>query len=155
MAGNEFLTIPAPPAPSIHKQNSWSPDSFREESWLRRKENQRRKQNRSLTEDDLDELKACFELGFGFETSSPEIDQRLSDAIPALELYYAVNKQYNDVVSKSSASSASSVASECDSPPSVGCPNSIFGSGENPQKMKTRLRQWAQLVACSVRQSLR
>ncbi|CAM8918865.1 unnamed protein product [Rhodiola kirilowii] len=155
MAENESLEITSPPAPSIHKQNSDSLDLYREEAWLRRKDNQRRKESRSLTEDDLDELKACIELGFGFEMSTSEIDRRLSDAIPALELYYAVNKQYHDVVSRSSNSSASSATSDCDSPLSVGSPSCIFGSGENPQKMKTRLRQWAQLVACSVRQSRR
>ncbi|KAL9686615.1 hypothetical protein QQ045_031008 [Rhodiola kirilowii] len=81
-----------PPAPSIHKQNSDSLDLYREEAWLGRKE------SRSLTEEDLDELKACIELGFGFEMSTPKIDRRLPDAIPALELYYTVNKQYHDVV---------------------------------------------------------
>ncbi|PHU11728.1 hypothetical protein BC332_18658 [Capsicum chinense] len=32
---------------------------------------------RSVTDEDLDERKACIELGFGFD--SPEMDQRLSD----------------------------------------------------------------------------
>ncbi|KAI8027372.1 hypothetical protein LOK49_LG02G01385 [Camellia lanceoleosa] len=56
-------------------------------------------------------------------------------------------------VSKSSSSLFSSTASECDSPSSVGSPHTIFGPGDNPQTVKTRLRQWAQVVACSVRQS--
>nr|DAD21544.1 TPA_asm: hypothetical protein HUJ06_023007 [Nelumbo nucifera] len=29
----------------------------------------------------------------------------------------------------------------------------LNGEGDNPQLVKTRLRQWAQVVACSVRQS--
>ncbi|KAL9690353.1 hypothetical protein QQ045_010751 [Rhodiola kirilowii] len=94
MAENDSLEITGPSAPSIHKQNSDSLDLYREEAWLRRKE------SRSLTEDDLDELKACIELGFRFEMNTPKIDRRLSDAIPALELYYAVNKQYHNVISR-------------------------------------------------------
>ncbi|KAL4388811.1 hypothetical protein GQ457_09G010550 [Hibiscus cannabinus] len=80
-------------------------------------------------EQDLDELKACIELGFGFDS-------------PALGLYYAVNKT---IISHSSV---------CESIPSpIGSPHSIVGPGDNPQTVKTRLRQWAQVVACSVRQS--
>ncbi|PSS21281.1 Eukaryotic translation initiation factor 3 subunit A like [Actinidia chinensis var. chinensis] len=137
----------APPPPLI-KHNSWSPDAYREEAWQRRKGNHGRRSRRikSVTDEDLDELKACIELGFGFE--SPKMDQRLSDTFPALGLYYAVNKRYNDDVSKSSSS-----VSDCGSPSSVGSPHNIFGPGENPQTVKTRLRQWAQVVACSVRQS--
>ncbi|XAR73985.1 hypothetical protein NMG60_11008130 [Bertholletia excelsa] len=148
------LVSPAQP-PALFKQNSWSPDAYREEAWLRRKGNhgRRKRRSKSVTDEDLDELKACIELGFGFD--SPDIDQRLSDTLPALGLYYAVNKQYNDTVSKSSSSASlvSCTASECDSPRSVGSPHTIFGPGDNPQTVKTRLRQWAQVVACSVLQS--
>ena len=81
-----------------------------------------------MTDEDLDELKACIELGFGFD--SPEVDQRLSDTLPALGLYYAVNKNYNDTVSKS-ATPSPSVASYCDSIPSpIGSPHAIFGPGK-------------------------
>lgn len=95
----------------LHKQHSWSPDAHRDEAWLRRRHSSRR-HTKSVTDDDLDELKACIELGFGF---SPEKDPRLTDTIPALDLYYAVNKQYNDTVSKSSNTS------DCD-PSDVGSP---------------------------------
>ncbi|KAL6993749.1 hypothetical protein U1Q18_011866 [Sarracenia purpurea var. burkii] len=148
-----------PPAAPLLKHKSWSPDAYREEAWQRLKGNHNRRDRRSksVTDEDLDELKACFELGFGFD--SPETDQRLSDTLPALGLYYAVNKHYYDNISKSSASSSSSpllfssTASECDSPSSVGSPHTIFGPDENPQTVKTRLRRWARVVACSVRQS--
>ncbi|KAJ6678422.1 INSERTASE putative (DUF1685)-RELATED [Salix viminalis] len=62
-------------ASPLYKQHSWSPDIYRDEAWLKRK----------------------------------EVDPR--------------------------------------------SPHTIFGPGENPQTVKTRLRQWAQVVACSVRQS--
>lgn len=44
-----------------------------------------------LTDEDLNELKGCIELGFGF---NEEDGQRLCDTIPALDLYFAVNRQF-------------------------------------------------------------
>lgn len=154
----------APPQPSLIKHKSWSPDLSREEVWIRRKGNHNQRQHtrrKSVTDEDLDELKGCIELGFGFEFESSEIEPRLSDALPALNFYHAVNKRYHDTVFKSlppspsscSTSSSSSSSSECDSPLPVCSPDAIFCSGDNPQMVKTRLRQWAQVVACSVRQS--
>ncbi|KAF7128937.1 hypothetical protein RHSIM_Rhsim10G0118200 [Rhododendron simsii] len=145
----------APPAAApLLKHKSWSPDVYRDEAWLLRRKginDRRKRRSKSVTDEDLDELKACIELGFGFV--SPEVDPGLSDTLPALGLYYAVNKTYYDSVSKSSSSLFSSTASECESPSSVGSPSTILGLGDNPQTVKTRLRQWAQVVACSVRQS--
>lgn len=114
--------LPTPNA-SLCKQRTWSPDTYRDEAWARRKGTQRSRQRRtkSVTDDDLDELKACIELGFGFD--SPEVDPKLSDTLPALGFYYAVinNKQYNDVAWKLSNSteasdSGSSPLSPADSP---------------------------------------
>ncbi|KAF2295241.1 hypothetical protein GH714_032268 [Hevea brasiliensis] len=141
------------PSPSLYKQHSWSPDIYRDEAWLRRKGNCKNRRSKSVTDEDLDELKGCIELGFGFD--SPEVDQRLSDTLPALGLYHAVNKHYYDTLFKSvtaTTTSSLSTASDCDSPSPLGSPHAIFGPGDNPQTMKTRLRQWAQVVACSVRQ---
>lgn len=105
--------------------------------------------SKSVTDEDLDELKACIELGFGFD--SPEIDQRLSDTFPAYGLFNAVNKHYADTLSKTS--SLSSVISDCEMRAPPGSPHTIVDQGDNPQTVKTRLRQWAQVVACAVRQS--
>ncbi|KAG7993679.1 hypothetical protein I3843_01G016200 [Carya illinoinensis] len=154
---SETPSLAQPPMISpLYKQHSWSPDAYRDEAWLRRRGNSKNRRSKSVTDEDLDELKACIELGFGFEDSpSPEVDyKRLSDTLPALGLYYAVNKQYNDTVSKSTTTPpSSSTASECDSTPSpLGSPLNLFGPGDNPQTVKTRLKQWAQVVACSVRQ---
>ncbi|XP_047312395.1 uncharacterized protein LOC124915677 [Impatiens glandulifera] len=145
----------APCFKSLYKQNSWSPDAYRDEAWKRRKGShgvRSRRRSKSVTDEDLNELKACIELGFGFD--SPEIDHRLSNTLPAYSLYYAVNKQYKDVVCRETSSSGS----ECESPPcsSMGSPNPhtmFVGPGEKPETVKTRLRQWAQVVACSVRES--
>ncbi|OMO56701.1 hypothetical protein CCACVL1_26363 [Corchorus capsularis] len=118
-----------PPLLPLYKQRSWSPDIFRDEAWLKRKGNSKNRRSKSVTDEDLDELKACIELGFGFD--SPEVDQRLSDTLPALGLYYAVNKNYNDTVSKTSSPSAQS---DCDSIPSpVGSPHAIFGPDDEEQ----------------------
>ncbi|KAJ7967463.1 Protein of unknown function (DUF1685) [Quillaja saponaria] len=141
-----------PPHP-LFKQQSWSPDIQRDEAWQRRKGNHavrsRHNRTKSLWEDDLEELKACIELGFGFESGSdsPEIDPKLADTIPALEFYHAVNKQYSQSLSRSS--SSSSLVSDCDS----GSLSTIFDTGDDSDLKKKRLKQWAQVVAFSVRES--
>ncbi|GAB4846984.1 hypothetical protein Ancab_025995 [Ancistrocladus abbreviatus] len=140
------LTAPLGPSPLL-KQRSWSPDSYREEAWLRRKGRGNRR-SKSVTDEDLDELKGCIELGFGFD--SPDLDQRLSDTLPALGFYHAINRHYYDTVSKSSSSLPAS-DSGLSSP--MGSPHTMFSPGDDPKTVKTRLRQWAQVVACSVRQS--
>lgn len=103
---------PPPPPPSqprtLYKQRSWSPDAERNEAWLRRKKSYgaglRRVQ--SLTNDDLEELKGCIELGFGFQPDSPELDPKLSDTLPALPFYCAVNRQYGGQLPRSASSSS-------------------------------------------------
>ncbi|KVI02686.1 uncharacterized protein LOC112513468 [Cynara cardunculus var. scolymus] len=158
-----LAAAPPPPPPSpLYKHKSWSPDILRDEEWLKRKDKhyQRyRRRNKSVTDEDIDELKACIELGFGFDESN----DRLSSTLPALGLYYTVNKQYHDTISKSSSmssSSSSSVSSYSSSvsesdlfSPSENPRAAVFSRGDDPQTMKTRLRQWAQVVACSLRQS--
>ncbi|XP_074295374.1 uncharacterized protein LOC141623189 [Silene latifolia] len=145
--------------PTLLKHKSWSPDTLREEVWRRRK---LRRHSRSLTDEDFDELKACIELGFGFDSPDLESDHRLSDTLPALGFYVAVNKSYNNTVSRMSSSSSldttssSASSSQTDllslgSP--VGSPLTIFTPGDDPKAVKTRLRQWAQAVACAVKQS--
>ncbi|AEE78656.1 hypothetical protein [Arabidopsis thaliana] len=112
--------IHAPPLPStsLLKQHSWSPDLIREEAWSKRQDISRHRhlrRGKSLTDEDLDELKASFELGFGF--GSPEnADPRLSNTLPALELYFAVQKSYNDAVSNKSTTSSSSLSDGDTSP---------------------------------------
>ncbi|CAH1424549.1 unnamed protein product [Lactuca virosa] len=155
-----------PPLSSpLYKQKSWSPDLHRDEEWMRRKGkhlHRRRRKSKSVTDEDIDELKACIELGFGFDNSSPNLDDRLSTTLPALGFYYAVNKQYHDTISKSSSMSSSSSSSSISyssplSEPDLSSPSNtshtIINRGDNPQTVKTRLRQWAQVVACSVRLS--
>jgi hypothetical protein len=65
--------------------------------------------NRSLTDEDMEELRGCIDLGFGF--SNDEKDMELCNTLPALELCYAITKRYNDVVGRTSSSSSSSSSS--------------------------------------------
>ncbi|XP_050363781.1 uncharacterized protein LOC126782558 [Argentina anserina] len=117
----------APPPLPLCKQNSWSPDILREEAWQRQKCNWGTRsvnRSRSLSHDDLEELKACIELGFGFD--SQEIDAKLRRALPALESYHTLRKQQfsNNLTER-----------------------------DDAEVVKMRLKQWAQLVACAVRES--
>jgi len=74
-------------------------ETSRDIAWERRRRQilrQERKKNGinndsdDLTDEDLHELKGCIELGFGF---NEEDGQRLCGTLPALDLYFAVNRQ--------------------------------------------------------------
>ncbi|KAK8541937.1 hypothetical protein V6N13_137484 [Hibiscus sabdariffa] len=107
-----------------------------------------------ITDEDLNELKGCIELGFGF---NEEQGQKLCNTLPALDLYFAVNRQLSpSPVSTPHSRRSSSISSLRSS--SFGSPKSdqdwkICSPGEDPQQVKTKLRHWAQAVACSVMQS--
>ncbi|KFK31933.1 hypothetical protein AALP_AA6G178000 [Arabis alpina] len=114
-----------------------------------------------LTDEDLRELKGSIELGFGF---NEEAGQKLCNTLPALDLYFAVNRQLSPLPSPSSSRSSNggdgSLSSTSASSSSIPCsPKTdsdslkILYPGDNPQQVKQRLRHWAQAVACSVMQS--
>jgi len=120
-----------------------------------------------VTDEDLDELKGSMELGFGFNEENG--GQNLCDTLPALDLYFAVNRQLSEpkmrgfsrsLPSLSMATSSSSTHSSPAGSPMAHQQHSLLDSlkicsptGDNPQLIKTRLRQWAQVVACSVKHS--
>ncbi|RCV32720.1 hypothetical protein SEVIR_7G009600v4 [Setaria viridis] len=118
-----------------------------------------------LTDEDLDELKGSMDLGFRFDEQKG--GQDLCDTLPALDLYFAVNRQLSEPKMRWSTSSAPSLSATKSSPNLCGtpCPGSpcahsnpmdswkICSPGDNPQLVKTRLRHWAQVVACSVKHS--
>jgi hypothetical protein len=147
----------------------------RDIAWERRRRQYLRQERRRngiqqeaehLTDEDLDELKGCIELGFGFNESE---GQRLCTTIPALDLYFAVNRQLSisPISSPNSCGSAPSPlgcvststtaigtrSSSCGSPRSESDAWKICNPGDDPQQVKTKLRHWAQAVACSVMQS--
>ncbi|KAE8690466.1 Inositol transporter 1 isoform 1 [Hibiscus syriacus] len=87
------------------------------------------KRTKSLTGDDLDELKGCLDLGFGF--SYDEIPE-LCNTLPALELCYSM--------------------SPTNTSPDTTVPNwKISTPGDHPEDVKARLKFWAQAVACTVK----
>ncbi|KAH1105837.1 hypothetical protein J1N35_009605 [Gossypium stocksii] len=134
-------------------------ETSRDIAWERRRRQILRQQRgkNGLTDEDLYELKGCIELGFGF---NEEEGQKLCKTLPALDLYFAVNRQLSpSPVStpqsrlSSSTSSLGGRSSSFDSPVSEPADWKIYSPGENPQQVKTKLRHWAQAVACSLMQS--
>nr|CAB3459686.1 unnamed protein product [Digitaria exilis] len=98
--------------------------------------------SRSLTDDDLEELKGCADLGFGF--SYDEIPE-LKSTLPALELCYSMSQRLlDDPVTDSPAA-----ASPAQQPPVTNW--KISSPGDSPDEVKARLKYWAQAVACTVR----
>ncbi|XP_059645758.1 uncharacterized protein LOC132287343 [Cornus florida] len=137
----------------------------RDIAWERRRRQILRQERRKngindgddLTDEDLSELKGCIELGFGF---NEEDGQRLCNTLPALDLYFAVHRLSTSPVSTPNSSGSSSSmslgggrSSPFGSPLSESDALKICNPGDNPQQVKTKLRHWAQAVACSLRQS--
>ncbi|CAN4108577.1 unnamed protein product [Withania somnifera] len=138
----------------------------RDIAWEKRRRqflHQERKKNSAqdledLTDEDLNELRGSIELGFGF--NEEEANHRLCNTLPALDLYFAVNRQFLTSPISSPGSNKGSSTSLGGSSSSFGSPRSdsmdawkIYSPGDDPQQVKTKLRHWAQAVACSVKQS--
>ncbi|XP_076956101.1 uncharacterized protein LOC143631139 [Bidens hawaiensis] len=98
---------------------------------------------KSLTDEDLDELKGCLDLGFGF--SYNEIPE-LCNTLPALELCYSMSQKFLDEHQKSPVVDEPAVSS----PPPI-ANWKISSPGDRPEDVKARLKYWAQAVACTVR----
>ncbi|PWA96753.1 hypothetical protein CTI12_AA036520 [Artemisia annua] len=142
----------------LSKQKTWSPDINRDLEWqkLRMKQRSRSKHHklcrsksvdhvRDVTDDDIKELKGCFDLGFGFDKLD-DVDPRLKHAFPAFEMYAAIKRGYNsgEMLSRSSSVSSDS----CSSSSSVA--TSIVDPSDDPEMVKMKLKQWAQLVRYSI-----
>ncbi|XP_041001294.1 uncharacterized protein LOC121247027 [Juglans microcarpa x Juglans regia] len=103
---------------------------------------------KSLTDEDLDELKGCLDLGFGF--SYDEIPE-LCNTLPALELCYSMSQKFMDEQQKLPENAE---AAATDSFSSVASPIAnwrISSPGDRPEDVKARLKFWAQAVACTVK----
>ncbi|KAL5211836.1 hypothetical protein ABZP36_022683 [Zizania latifolia] len=153
----------AAPATGLQKQNSWSPDIERDVAWERRRGMHKQsalRRVRSVTDDDLDELRGCIDLGFGFEAGCPVCGagrSRLVQTLPALDLYYAVHGggggggAAGEVSAGASPCTCGASSSEASEESPLGSPMSILSPGDTPETVKMRLKQWAQVVALSVR----
>ncbi|XP_022767842.1 uncharacterized protein LOC111312107 [Durio zibethinus] len=105
------------------------------------------KRTKSLTDEDLDELKGCLDLGFGF--SYEEIPE-LCNTLPALELCYSMSQKYlGDQHHKSPDTSPDTTTAEPISSPVANW--KISSPGDHPEDVKARLKFWAQAVACTVK----
>ena len=69
---------------------------------------------KSLTDDDLEDLKGCLDLGFGF--SYDEIPE-LCNTLPALELCYSMRRRFSDDKNNNKTPESSSVDASPPSPP--------------------------------------
>ncbi|XP_018676003.2 uncharacterized protein LOC135653156 [Musa acuminata AAA Group] len=105
---------------------------------------------KSLTDEDLDELKGCLDLGFGF--SYEEIPE-LCDTLPALELCYSMSQRFLDEQQQQQDRSSSAESMDLSAPPpSPPIANwRISGPGDDPDAVKARLKYWAQAVACTIK----
>ncbi|WOL03660.1 hypothetical protein Cni_G12380 [Canna indica] len=94
---------------------------------------------RSLTDDDLEELKGCLDLGFGF---SYEVIPELRNTLPALELCYSMIHTFHleDPQHQVSPEDSHPVANW-----------RISSPGDDPDEVKARLKYWAQAVACTLK----
>ncbi|CAH9062208.1 unnamed protein product [Cuscuta epithymum] len=101
---------------------------------------------KSLTDDDLEELKGCLDLGFGFNYE--EIPE-LCNTLPALELCYSMSQKYLDDHQKSPESMSDTASTASASTPIANW--KISSPGDDPEDVKARLKFWAQTVACTVR----
>jgi hypothetical protein len=133
----------------LQKQNSWSPDIERDEAWERRRRGLLRKappssslsRAQSVTDDDLDELRGCLDLGFGFEPPAAvcaacgEGRTRLVETLPALDLYYAVAAKGGGGgggggnTEGAAAPCTCGASSEASEPSPIGSPLSILSPG--------------------------
>ncbi|KAJ9563487.1 hypothetical protein OSB04_008647 [Centaurea solstitialis] len=135
-------------------------------AWERRrrlKRNQEKKDDNAGTDDelseDLNELKGCLQLGFGF--NDDEGGQSLTNTLPALDIYFAVNRLGSPMVSPSgntspvpkferSMSKSASFNGHINNRATFEDSWKICTPGETPQQVKAKLRHWAQAVACSM-----
>ncbi|XP_008790647.2 uncharacterized protein LOC103707781 [Phoenix dactylifera] len=108
---------------------------------------------RNLTDDDLEDLKGCLDLGFGF--SYEEIPE-LCNTLPALELCYSMSHRFLDEhlqqQQHGSPDGSGDAVEQCaamSSPPIANW--RISSPGDQPEDVKARLKYWAQTVACTVR----
>jgi hypothetical protein len=88
-----------------------------------------------LTDEDLDELSGSVELGFGFDEEKG--GQNLCDRLPALDLYFAVNRQLSEPKMRWSTSSAPS-------PSATSSPSNLCGtpSPRSPSAQSNLMDSW-------------
>ncbi|XP_014513550.1 uncharacterized protein LOC106771977 [Vigna radiata var. radiata] len=102
--------------------------------------------SKSLSDEDLEELKGCLDLGFGF--SYEEIPE-LCNTLPALELCYSMSQKFMD--NSPPSPSPSNLPAPAHSLSTSIANWKISSPGDHPEDVKARLKFWAQAVACTVK----
>jgi hypothetical protein len=77
--------------------------------------------SKRITDEDLDELRGSMDLGFRFDEHKG--GQDLCDTLPALDIYFAVNRQLSEPKMRFSTSSAPSLLATKSSPNLCGTPS--------------------------------
>ncbi|KAI3688379.1 hypothetical protein L1987_82091 [Smallanthus sonchifolius] len=120
--------------------NSWSKNSFQKkknqvflQGYVEASDEDDLIRAKSLTDEDLDELKGCFDLGFGF--SYDEIPE-LCNTLPALELCYSMSQKFLDEQQKSPAEE-----SVMETAPAPVANWKISSPGDHPEEVKARLKR--------------
>ncbi|GJY72547.1 hypothetical protein Tco_0476250, partial [Tanacetum coccineum] len=137
------------PSKLLKKQDTWPKNSLKKkktqvflEGYVETSDEDELVRAKSLTDEDLDELKGCLDLGFGF--SYDEIPE-LCNTLPALELCYSMSQRFLDEQQKSPENAV--VDDGVSSPPPIANWR-ISSPGDHPEDVKARLKYWAQAVAC-------
>ncbi|GJW46569.1 hypothetical protein Tco_0078215 [Tanacetum coccineum] len=140
------------PSKLLKKQDTWPKNSLKKkktqvflEGYVETSDEDELVRAKSLTDEDLDELKGCLDLGFGFNYD--EIPE-LCNTLPALELCYSMSQRFLDEQQKSPENAV--VDDGVSSPPPIANWR-ISSPGDHPEDVKARLKYWAQAVACTVR----
>ncbi|XP_062188847.1 uncharacterized protein LOC133892132 [Phragmites australis] len=102
---------------------------------------------RSLTNDDLEELKGYMDLGFGF--SYHEIPE-LCSTLPTLKLCYSMSQRFLDEHQQLSKTEETLAVPASPSQP-IATNGKISSPRDSPDEVKVRLKYWAQAVACTVK----
>ncbi|VAH94211.1 unnamed protein product [Triticum turgidum subsp. durum] len=103
---------------------------------------------RSLTDDDLEELKGCVDLGFGF--SYNEIPE-LCGTLPALELCYSMSPRRAPAAVQGRRFGSGAAGGRASSAGPAHPQLEDFLPWDSPDEVKARLKYWAQAVACTVK----
>ncbi|XP_020575724.1 uncharacterized protein LOC110021533 [Phalaenopsis equestris] len=153
---------PPPPilrSKTLLKQKSWSPELDYKESWQRRKSlslDRRNRRSISVTDEDIDELRGFLDLGIVFGDECPDdgnCSKKLSEALPALDLYLALRRSFRGSVAGESSSASDSISSPDVSP--AESPLSMFAisPSESQEARQAGIKRWARLVALAARDS--
>ncbi|KAL9237495.1 hypothetical protein vseg_012034 [Gypsophila vaccaria] len=144
-SSSSSLTTQCSPKQAAKKPNRRAPQKVCLEGYVEPTNDDVLPRTKSLTDDDLDELKGCVDLGFGF--CYDEIPE-LCTTLPALELCYSMSHKLSSLDDNNNCRPAFDSGTATSSSLPVW---KISTPGDDPEDVKARLKYWAQAVACTVK----